>query len=648
MRRSSWIVLLAAVMSWPATALAKDAVVPPLLSKGVDPLVVLNLTSLIASELDFQGGFDNVTQLDATPSGMNSACLTSASCLSGIANGNKSGALVGGTVTLVATKYEFNLVYFDAGKIVRTKKFVLPNTPSVIADAMGGYVKELMTGKSQAAAAEESSMGDMDTVSSLDLLDDEGTDDVFSGDDSVSRRVSTPQNTGRSLEDATTDEEEEEARAAEEARRKAAAAEAKRAEEEERARAAAEAKRRADEEARARAAAEAKRRADEEERARAAAEAKRKAAQAESDDIEFAPAGDIKVEEIQLGSAAGMIQLGGDDEEEEDVPPPRATASRSTYDDEEEEPPARASTSRAPTTRAPTSRSTDDDEDYTPPSRSSSSRSPVADADEDERGSSRSSSSRSSSGSSSSRSSSDRDYEDLDERDSSRSRSSTPTRSSSGSSSSSSSSRSRADLDYDELDDDRGSSRRYDDYDLDLDRDSTANKKGAKDDSKVGVTARLGYAGFQGLNFLTYGGELAFSPKPHLALAVGFDAASAKRAVPDALQSAGYPPTTWNTILPIHAGIQGRFGEKSARPYVGADLVLIPGAVQAAEDGSGGGGAAGGRGRVGLDLLLSDTFGLNFEAAGGLWSSSGFVTVEKDMASKGFVPQISAGTVLRF
>ena len=53
------------------------------------------------------------------------------------------------------------------------------------------------------------------------------------------------------------------------------------------------------------------------------------------------------------------------------------------------------------------------------------------------------------------------------------------------------------------------------------------------------MTAPVGYAGFQGLNFLTSGGGLAFSPKPHLALAVGFDAASAKRDVPDALQAIG-------------------------------------------------------------------------------------------------------------
>ena len=269
------------------------------------------------------------------------------------------------------------------------------------------------------------------------------------------------------------------------------------------------------------------------------------------------------------------------------------------------------------------------------PSRGSSTRSAYADLDEEDDSTSRSRST-----------SSTPDYEDLDAPEStSRSRTSTPTRSSTGSSSSSTSSRSR---DLDELDEDSGSSRGYDEDELDLDRGSKTTKKAAKDDSKVGVTARVGYAGFQGLNFLTYGGELAFSPKPHLALAVGFDAASAKRDVPDALQAIGYPPTTWNTILPIHMGLQGRFGEGSAKPYVGADLVVIPGAVQAAEDGSGGGGAVGGRGRVGLDLLLADNFGLNFEAAGGLWSGDGFQTVEKDMGTKGFVPQISAGTVLRF
>ena len=50
-----------------STAFAGDAVVSPLVSRGVDPLIVLNMTSLIASELDFMGEYGFTTQLETCP-----------------------------------------------------------------------------------------------------------------------------------------------------------------------------------------------------------------------------------------------------------------------------------------------------------------------------------------------------------------------------------------------------------------------------------------------------------------------------------------------------------------------------------------------------------------------------------------------------
>jgi hypothetical protein len=59
-----------------STALAANAIVVPFIKKGVDPLIVLNITSLVASELDFMGTYEEVDQLDDYPSGYSLACLS--------------------------------------------------------------------------------------------------------------------------------------------------------------------------------------------------------------------------------------------------------------------------------------------------------------------------------------------------------------------------------------------------------------------------------------------------------------------------------------------------------------------------------------------------------------------------------------------
>ncbi len=168
------------------------------------------------------------------------------------------------------------------------------------------------------------------------------------------------------------------------------------------------------------------------------------------------------------------------------------------------------------------------------------------------------------------------------------------------------------------------------------------------------MAARVGYAGFQGLSFVTYGAELGYSVSPRFALNFGFDAHSVKREVPEILQAEGYPATAWNTILPLHVGGQLRLSEGGVVPYLGADLSVIPGAIKGAlptdaEAATAASATAlGGRARLGVDILLSESFGLNLDASAGVWSAETFATVEKDMQSSGFVPTVSAGTVLRF
>ncbi len=251
-------------------ALAKEAAVSPLVhKKDVDPMVVLNLTSLISSEADFLSAFDGVDQIEQMPEGMNGACLSSPSCLGKVAKAAGADALIAGAVSQAGSKYDFYLVYYDGGRIVRTREFSLPTVPSVIADSMGGYVKELVTGQSLAREAQEDSK--IEAVADADIFADEGDDDFdidFSDDDTVSRRIPTPgaSGGGEDLGDDLFDEDPE-------ADRRAAEEEARRAAEEE-------ARRKAEEEAR--------RRAEEE-------------AAAQEDDID--------VDDLQFGSAADEIQV---------------------------------------------------------------------------------------------------------------------------------------------------------------------------------------------------------------------------------------------------------------------------------------------------------------------------------------------------
>jgi hypothetical protein len=647
--RSAPALLLLCGALAPSLALAGDAVVPPLVGKAVDPLVVLNMTSLISSELDFMGKFDNVTQLDAMPAGMNLGCLSSASCLGGVAKASGVGAVVAGSVEGKGGGFALSLTLFEDGKIVRTKNFTLPTTPSVIADSMGGYVKELVTGTSSAQEAKAESLGAFEQKSAMALLDDD--DDLeIAGPGKAAPAKAAPAAAGKStsrsssFDDLPEDEDPDDAamRAEEE---RAAAARAK-ADADNKARAAAEAKAKAEAEARrqeeaaakAKAEAEARRKAEAEAKAQAeakrkaeaeaAAEAKRKAdaeakaratarsAPAEEDfEINFGSATDsIQVEEISFGSAVAMIQV--DEDEEEDAAPAPVARSSSGAKSASMGSSSRSSSSSSSARTSSSRPSSSDDLDLLDDEPVSSRRSSL-DEDEDEvapRSSSRSSSSSSSSKSSASRSSSSRSsFSDLDDEPSS---------------SRSSSSRSS------------GSSYR--------DLDEPARSGGSKDrveysESDASLTGRIGYAPFEGLDFVTYGVELAYMATTNLAIAGGIEAYSVKRTIPPALLDEGEPAEQWNTILPINFGLQGRFGQGVARPYVGADVVLIPGYVKEA-----GGVAVGGRGRLGLDLLLSDGFGLNLNGALGVWSGENFSQVQEGVSGSGLSPQISAGTVLRF
>lgn len=330
---------LSSLSSLSGSAWAGQVLVPPLVPAGVDPIVAGNISGMIASELDFISEFDGAKAVKTSPAGWNAKCITSAPCVTAVMQATGTTALISGSVAPNGSKLALTLVYANGGKIVRTKTFNVANVPSVIADSMAGFVKELISGENPAAVAAAA------RVDEGNFSDDEDDFEVVG----VSRRVQTGGTAARGLEDEV---DEDELRAQEAERERAAAAAAASAaaakrEKEEAARRQAEAQRQ--EEERARVAAAQRQREEEEQRRQAAAAAARSK-----------PPPPQEEEELVFGG--GVVSTGGEEE-----PPPRQVApARPTYEDVDEE-------ERSPTiaaARAP-SRTTysDLDEGEDPPAR---------------------------------------------------------------------------------------------------------------------------------------------------------------------------------------------------------------------------------------------------------------------------------------
>ncbi len=101
--------------------MAKTVVVPPLIGRSTSAEALLSMTTLVASELEFVGDFEEVNQLSARPSGWGWGCVKSTSCMGGIAKSKGGQALVSGTVSKVGSNYNIMFVYYDGGRIVRSE-----------------------------------------------------------------------------------------------------------------------------------------------------------------------------------------------------------------------------------------------------------------------------------------------------------------------------------------------------------------------------------------------------------------------------------------------------------------------------------------------------------------------------------------------
>lgn len=530
MNKSFGVITALIISANASTAYAGDAVVPPLVTRGMDPLQTLNMTSLVASELDFLGKFSFVHQLDTTPAGLNGRCLSTESCLGNIARQNDVGAVLAGAASNKGSTIDLLLVYYDNNQIVRSKEFSVENSPSVIADTMSSFIRELVTGESTAQVQNRDTVDFEADVFSDDDVFSENEDDLFAGIapiaiESISRTIPTETSGAPSeLDELDLD--------------------------------------------------------------------------LLGDDIDDPPARTPPPREPEyepILSDPDPIQL----EEEEEFNFEFASSADSVTDIEQNNTRSTRASS-AYEEPEPEPESVVDRYEYDEPVTRQTSRS------------------------------SSREYEDLDsDRDSSRerdrdSRNSRDSR-------------------------DRDSSRdRSSGYGEDSDRAQTRSR--AIDPAVATITARLGRSTFQTLDFVTYGIEVSVSVNDQLRFVGGIEPHSTKRDIPPLLLQEGEPSTQWNTIVPVNAGLQYSFGESMWRPYLGADVLMIPGYVTEVEGVTleGGRTATGARARGGLDVILADGFALNLNVSYGRWNGKDFDAVQRDLADTGTVPQGSIGTVIRF
>jgi hypothetical protein len=162
-------------------AAAGNVVVPPILARGAPAQTASNMTTLVASELEFTGEFDEVNQLTKRPPQLGTNCLGSSPCLAGIAKQGGATTLLAGKVTKYGAEYEVSLTFLDNSKIVRVVKRRMPTDPAAVADELAYMVRHAVTGvdPAQKAAADKVSGFEGGGIALMDDEDEDDDDDLL-------------------------------------------------------------------------------------------------------------------------------------------------------------------------------------------------------------------------------------------------------------------------------------------------------------------------------------------------------------------------------------------------------------------------------------------------------------------------------------
>jgi hypothetical protein len=95
--------------------------------------------------------------------------------------------------------------------------------------------------------------------------------------------------------------------------------------------------------------------------------------------------------------------------------------------------------------------------------------------------------------------------------------------------------------------------------------------------------------------------------------------------------------------MPFNLGVQYLFGSAKSHPYLGADVILIPGYVKDVK------GTAGGfRARTGLDYMFADSVGWNVNLGVGYIGGKNFTQVGDGFTKGALSPELNTGLVVTF
>ncbi len=577
-------VLLIAALVLPQWANAGSVALAPML--GPEPKATTNVTSLLASELSFMANIDRVIEVPK-PAALTERCMSLPSCLGGIAKSSGADQLIVGNLTGGGDSYSLDLLLFDTktGKTVRRKNFALPGSAEKLADKMNGVVRELLTDE---ATPEE--VVARDPAPAKRSLED---DDDLEIEDSKPRARSTDLD-DLDLEDL--DEKEDPKEIAERQAEEERAAAVKKKEEETRAAAAkkkeeeaarvAAAKKKEEEEARA---AEARRKAEEDARI---AEEQRMAEERKA--LEAQRIADARAAEERRKAAETAKIEEARRREGVVTPPPEDDFDPSaiTFG-------APGSIEEIEDTIQFGASALEEVEDTETLPREAEVVAPKEELEKEEL-----------------------EKEELDDLDAE-----VPVK------------KSKAQLEED-LDEEE-------ELDGPPKKSAGTGNSGSKKilaPTRVQIALRGGYSRYFGFNFITAGGELAVSPVKSLYLLGGVEVYSVRRQMP------GDPEgltviTQWNFIYPVNVGAVYKFGNGIAKPYIGADVIFAPYYYDADNKPSI---AVGGRVRGGVDLMVVRNFGFNLNLSAGAWYGKDWSIVQPQVGSAGFLPQVSAGTVIAF
>ena len=182
---------------------------------------------------------------------------------------------------------------------------------------------------------------------------------------------------------------------------------------------------------------------------------------------------------------------------------------------------------------------------------------------------------------------------------------------------------------------------------------STRTKKSSSNgriEADATITGKVGGGNFQTLNFVTYGGEVGIHLSEAISVHIGGEGYATNQAMPvldENGESTGVLEQSWRVLIPVSLGLEYHFAGKMAKPYIGADMQVLP-----AYAGAGSGAAIGLRGRLGSNFMVADGFGINLNLAFGFWNGQYFQQVPSPaggtLNATGLAPQLSLGPVIAF